>query len=368
MPPHRHLILTFLVSALLPMAQAAAEHDYRIEQVAGGLEHPWSLAFLPDGRMLVTERGGDLVLIDGADQSRVANMPAVHARGQGGLLDVIVDPDFSNNQLVYLSFSALAGDRPNTRVVRARLDGDALTGTVEIFTSNAEGVRSKHFGSRLAIDGNGHLFITHGDLGVRENAQDASNHAGSVIRINTDGSVPADNPFVGQNGIAPELFSTGNRNPQGMAINPATGVVWSHEHGPQGGDEINIIEAGKNYGWPVITYCVNYGFGTKIGDGITAKDGMEQPIYYWDPSIAPSGMMFYTGDQFPEWQGDLFIGALKYQLLVRLELDGDRIVSESRIVDGDIGRVRDVRQGPDGYIYLLNDQDDGGVYRLVPAG
>ncbi|HFD14843.1 MAG TPA: PQQ-dependent sugar dehydrogenase [Rhodospirillales bacterium] len=343
---------------------------FRLHLVTDGLERPWGLAFLPDGSMLVTERVGRLrrVAADGTlDPRPVGGLPEIWAEGQGGLLDVALDPDFATNRLVYFSYSALGEDGlPGTRVARGRLAGDRLEEVEVIFVSNGRTSTGRHFGSRLLFDREGYLYITSGDRGRRELAQDLRSHAGKVLRILPDGSVPPDNPFVGREDALPEIYTWGNRNPQGMALHPVTGEVWIHEHGPQGGDEINLLEPGANYGWPVITYGREYGTGLPIGEG-TAKEGMEQPLWYWVPSIAPSGMAFYTGDRLPGWTGDLFVGALRAQTLVRLEVTEDAVISEERLLEGRIGRIRDVREGPDGYLYLLNDATDGGIWRIEPA-
>ncbi len=343
--------------------------SFRYQILTDRLSHPWSLAFLPDGRMLVTERNGRLRLLDGQgrlDPKPIEGLPPIRQYGQGGLLDVAVDPDFSENHWLYFSYAEPGVGGYGTAVARGKLLGHRLEQVEVIFRMARKTDTRIHFGSRLVFDRQGDLFITLGERGDGMRAQDIDDHAGSVIRIHKDGRVPADNPFVGRADARPEIFSYGHRNLQGAALHPDTGRLWTHEHGPQGGDEINLPEAGKNYGWPVITYGVNYGSGTKIGEG-THKAGMQQPIYYWVPSIAPSGMAFYNGDRFKPWKGNLFVGSLKFQLLVRLELDGDRITHEERLLQDEFGRIRDVRQGPDGLIYLLTDEADGELIRLIPA-
>ena len=362
-----------LLPALVPPARAQAEksqeHAFRVVRIAEGLEHPWGLAFLPDGRMLVTERAGRLRVIGQngrLEAGAVSGLPAIAVTGQGGLLDVAVHPRFAENRLVYLSYAARGEGGVGTEVARGRLAGSRLEELQVVFRQQPKGRTGHHFGSRLVFDREGHLYITLGDRGEQERAQRPGDHAGSVIRVHDDGRVPADNPFVGRPGWKPEKYTLGNRNMQGAALHPETGRLWVHEHGPQGGDEINVIRPGANYGWPVITYGVNYGIGTKIGEG-TRKAGMEQPIYYWVPSIAPSGMAFYTGDAFPRWKGHLFVGALRDQMLVRLALDGEKIVKEERMLKGALGRIRDVRAGPDGYLYLLTDEPNGALVRLEPA-
>lgn len=341
---------------------------FRVVRVAGSLEHPWSLAFLPNGDMLVTERAGRLRLISGGKVRRqpIAGVPAVVASGQGGLLDVILDPGFAKNRLIYLSYAGRQRGGANTHVMRARYSAKGLTDQKVIFRAEPAANRGVHYGSRLAFGRDGMLYVTVGERGDPDRAQDLSSHNGSVIRIRPDGSVPPDNPFVGEADVRPEIYSYGHRNPQGLAVHPDTGAVWAQEHGPRGGDEVNLIRRGVNYGWPVITFGRAYS-GFSIGEG-THKTGMAQPMWKWVPSIAPSGMMFYSGTKFPGWRGNLFVGALKDELVARLEMKGGKIVSEERLLTGAIGRIRDLRQGPDGLVYLLNDESDGAVYRLEPAG
>ena len=366
-------VLALLATALLALPAAAQtiqseEHAFRLVELVRGLEQPWSLAFLPDGRMLVTEKAGRLRIVkDGKlDPQAVAGLPEVAVHGQGGLLDVALHPRFAENGLLYLSYAARGTDGVGTEVVRARLAGNRLENVQVIFRQSPKGNRGQHFGSRLVFDRAGFLYITLGDRGEMERAQRPDDHAGSVIRLHDDGRVPKDNPFAGKPGWKPEKFTLGHRNQQGAALHPQSGALWTHEHGPQGGDEVNVIRAGANYGWPVITYGVNYGSGTRIGEG-SAKPGMAQPIHTWVPSIAPSGMAFYTGDRFPKWRGDLFVGALKDQMLVRLKLDGEKVVREERLLQGALGRIRDVRAGPDGFLYLLTDESRGALVRLEPV-
>jgi len=351
------------------------EHEFRVVRIAEGLQNPWGLSFLPDGRMLVTERAGRLRIVnrDGrVEPQAVFGLPAITPHGQGGLMDVALHPRFADNRLVYISFAARDSSGVGTEVARGRLveakPGEGRLENVEIiFRQSPKGSTGRHFGSRLVFDAKGFLFITLGDRGEQERAQVPGDHAGSVIRLHDDGRVPADNPFVGKAGWKPEKYTLGNRNIQGAVLHPQSGQLWTHEHGPQGGDEINVIRAGVNYGWPVITYGVNYGLGTKIGEG-TAKPGMAQPLHYWVPSIAPSGMAFYTGERFPRWRNDLFIGSLKFGVLVRLRMEGEKVVKEERLLKGVLGRIRDVRSGPDGYLYLLTDESSGVIARLEPAG
>lgn len=368
--------LLFLCAALLALPTQAAQdaslvrseaHRFRVVTLLDGLENPWSIAFLPDGRWLITERPGRLRIAESGrlQPKAVTGLPAIHPHGQGGLLDIALHPDYARNGWIYLSYAAPGKAGGGTEVLRGRLMGDRLTDVRSIFRMQPKLNSSLHFGGRLVFDRAGNLFITLGDRGRMAAAQDLGNHLGSVIRVHDDGRIPKDNPFVGRAGAQPEIYSYGHRNVQGVARHPATGALWSHEHGPQGGDEINILRAGVNYGWPVITYGVNYGIGTAIGEG-TRKPGMAQPLYQWTPSIAPSGMAFYDATAFPRWRGNLFVGALKYQMLVRLTLDGERVVGEERLLEG-IGRIRDVRVGPDGLIYLLTDEADGRLLRLEPV-
>lgn len=363
-------LLVLLYGTPLSAEIYKSEHyDLRVTTVADGLDHPWGLAFLPDGRMLVTERNTGAIRIVGTNgdiSAPLAGTPAVYASGQGGMLDVAVDPSFNENHFIYFSFAEPGPGGAGTAVGRGRLDDDAALRNVEvIFRQQPKTGGGLHFGSRLVFAPDGRLFITVGERGERERAQDFNVNRGQVIRINPDGSIPADNPFVGTPGYRPETWSVGHRNPQGAALNPDSGRLWINEHGARGGDEINIPSAGKNYGWPVISFGTHYS-GAKIGVG-TYKAGMEQPIYYWDPSIAPSGMAFYSGDKFPKWRGNAFVGALKFQLLVRLTLDGERVIGEERLLAGMERRIRAVVNGPDGYLYLLVDHDPGQILRVAPA-
>lgn len=371
----RSIFAGMTLGLALTAAVAAAQdiqtekHQLKVVELVNGLEHPWSLAFLPDGRMLVTERPGRLRIIEEGRllSEPVTGLPPIVARGQGGLLDVVLHPKFAENSLVYLAYAGPGPGGMGTEVARGKLVGKRLDNLRIIFRQQPKTTARQHFGSRLVFDRAGYLYITLGDRGEMERAQKSGDHAGSVIRLHDDGRIPSDNPFVGKAGWKAEKYDLGHRNQQGAALHPQTGELWTHEHGPQGGDEINVIRPGVNYGWPVITFGVNYVIGTKIGEG-THKPGMAQPLHYWVPSIAPSGMAFYTGDKFPNWRGDLFIGALKDQMLVRLRLDGEKVVSEERMLQNTLGRIRDVRQGPDGFIYLLTDEDNGGLFRLEPAG
>ena len=339
----------------------------RVETVVSGLEHPWGIQFLPDGRILVTERPGRLRIVDkdGTLSEPLAGVPTVWAHGQGGLLDVAIDPRFADNRLVYLSFAEPGEDgTAGTAVVRGRL-GEGRLENVQVIYRQQPKVRSEnHFGSRLVWARDGTLFVTQGDrFNQRPLVQNLSNDIGKIIRINADGSIPRDNPFVGRQGARPEIWSYGHRNVQAAAIHPQTGQLWTVEHGAYGGDELNHPEAGKNYGWPVITYGIDYN-GSKIGEG-AVHPGMEQPVYYWDPVIAPSGMIFYTGDAFPQWKGSAFVGALR-GVLVRLAIENDRVAREERYLGDLHERIRDVQQGPDGFLYLITDEDNGKLLRVSP--
>jgi len=361
------LLLLLGVSPALAQTTRSDEHSFRVVKVVEGLQHPWSVAFLPDGRMLITERPGRLRTVTKGklDAAPVEGLPQVTPHGQGGLHDVVLHPRFSENNLIYFSYSARGDDGVGTELARGRFTDHRLENVQILFRQSPKGTRGQHFGGRIVFDRAGFVYLTLGDRGEMQRAQRPDDHAGSVIRLHDDGRVPQDNPFAGKPGWKPEKFTLGNRNMQGAALHPQTGMLWTHEHGPQGGDEVNVMRAGVNYGWPVITYGVNYGIGTKIGEG-TAKPGMAQPIHYWVPSIAPSGMAFYTGDRFPKWKGNLFVGALKDQMLVRLVLDGEKVVKEERLLRGVLGRIRDVRSGPDGFLYLLTDESSGVLARLEP--
>jgi glucose/arabinose dehydrogenase len=359
----------------------SVHHDFRVVTVVDGLEHPWSMAWLPNGDMLVTERPGRLRIVRGGMlvPDPITGVPEVRAQGQGGLLDVTLHPDFESNRLIYLSFSKPNedGSESTTAVVRGRLDDGALHDVEEIFEASMWSRSRGHYGSRFAWRDDGTLFISLGDRQQpprddleAHGAQDRSTHTGTIIRINVDGSVPADNPFVGQEGIEPEIWSWGHRSPQGMLVHPETGDLWETEHGPQGGDELNLIEPGLNYGWPVIGYGVNYRTGNAI-HASTHQEGMEQPKTFWVPSIATSGLMVYTGDQFPHWQGNMFSGGMRGQQLARIALDGQEVVAEETLMLG-YAQIRDVRQGPDGFIYLAikprDDSDTTPIVRLEPVG
>jgi glucose/arabinose dehydrogenase len=343
----------------------------RIVDVARGLVHPWGLAFLPDGRMLVTERPGRLRIINknGQPSAPLANVPNVLAEGQGGLLDVVLDPQFAQNQVIYLSYSEPgANGLAGTAVARARLTNSSLQDVKVIYRQQPKVVSGGHFGSRIVFRRDGTMFITQGDrFRYSDQAQDLASGIGKVVRINRDGTIPRDNPFLKRKGARPEIWSYGHRNVQSAALHPDTGALWTIEHGARGGDEVNHPEPGKNYGWPVISYGREYS-GRPIGKGLTAQKGMEQPVYYWDPVIAPSGMVFYTGDAYPGWKGSIFVGSLSPGGLVRLVLQNGRVVREERFL-GELGeRIREVEQGPDGLLYVLTDSPRGRIMRIEPRG
>jgi glucose/arabinose dehydrogenase len=356
----------------------SALHDYRVVTVVDGLVQPWSIAFLPNGDMLITERPGRLRIVRQGKllPQPVEGVPKVFVSSQGGLLEVMLHPNFASNRLVYLSYSKPGADdsQSTTALIRGRFENDRLTGVEEIFEAVARG--RNHFSGKIAFDRNGFLFLTLGDRQVPPEgnleahpAQDLSNHHGKIVRLHDDGRVPSDNPFVNRAGARPEIWSYGHRNAQGLAIHPETGDLWINEHGPQGGDELNRIQAGRNYGWPVVGFGVNYTTGLAIHSG-THREGMEQPAHVWVPSIGISGLLVYTGDRFPQWRGNMFAGGMVGQQLARLTLDGQRVIGRETLVP-QMGRIRDVRQGPDGYIYLVTDDREGGkptpIFRMEPV-
>lgn len=345
------------------------KHSFRIVPLLAGLENPWSIAFLPDGRMLVTERAGRLRLVSQdfkLDPKPIDGLPEVIANGQGGLFDVVLHPQHAQNGWIYWAYNAPGTGGWGTALARGKLQGQRMTEVQVLFSMQPKTRSAHHFGGRIVFDATGMVYLTLGDRGDKDRAQKLNDHAGSVIRLHDDGRVPNDNPFVQRAGALPEKWTLGHRNMQGAAINPQTGELWTHEHGPQGGDEVNVIRPGLNYGWPVVTYGVNYGLGTKIGEG-QSKPGMVQPLQVWVPSIAPSGMAFVSGSQFSQWRGSMLVGALRGQMLVRLTLEGDKVLSEERLFQGRPGRIRDVRMGPDGLVYLLTDDPQGALLRLEPA-
>lgn len=342
-----------------------------VETVAKGLEYPWGFEFLPDGRILVTEKPGRLRIIaaDGSLSKPAVGVPAVSDDGQGGLLDVALAPDYADSGVIYFSFSEPVDGKTRTALAKAKLllDGDAprLMNVTVLFRQEPALKPKHHYGSRIVFTGDGKLFLTMGDRGNGHLAQDLSTHVGKIVRLNLDGSVPEDNPFVGQKDARPEIWSYGHRNVQGAVLDEASQQLWTVEHGARGGDELNHPQAGKNYGWQVITYGIDYS-GRPIGDGITAKEGMEQPVYYWDPSYAPSGLLLYTGDLFPDWKGNLFVGTLAGMRLVRLKLEDGKVTGEGWLLQDQEERIRDVKQGPDGAIYVATDSDEGRILRLSP--
>ena len=368
----RFRALPLLLGSILwgAIPSGAAAQNFRVEAVTGKLESPWALAFLPEGRFLVTERPGRMRVLeaDGTVGPPLGGVPEVVARGQGGLLDVVLDTDFPRNRVLYFCFSEPGAGGNSTALARARLAADRsrLEEVRVIFSQKPKVASNAHFGCRIAEARDGTLFLTLGERYQRmQDAQKLDNHHGKVVRVKKDGGAASGNPFAGRPGTLPEIWSYGHRNPQGAALAP-DGALWIHEHGPQGGDEINLPQAGRNYGWPVITFGENYG-GGKIGEGLTAAPGMEQPLHYWVPSIAPSGMAFLTSDRYGgALKGSLFVGSLKFGYLARLELEAGKVVREHKLLEG-VGRVRDVRQGPDGLLYLLTDSAGGQLLRVLPS-
>ena len=335
------------------------------DTLAAGLDNPWGLAFLPDGRILVTERKGEIRVVQAGKlpNERIGGLPTVYSQGQGGLLDIRLHPDYARNGWLYLTYAKPGAGGASTALARAKLQGNQLTDWQELFEAQPFVNSGLHFGSRIAFDGKGYVFVSIGERGDAPNAQRLDNHYGKIIRLHDDGRVPTDNPFADQPGAKPEIWSYGHRNPQGMVYQPETGTLWAHEHGPKGGDEINVIAKGKNYGWPAITYGINYD-GTPISN-LTQQVGMEQPVHYWVPSIGPSGMTFVTGDRYPNWRGNLLVGALALRHLARVEVAGTRYVGEEKLFDG-LARVRQVVQGPDGYVYVVTE-GPGVVIKLIPV-
>lgn len=374
----RSFCLGFALLATLADAAAFAAPDpvtidsraerFVARTFASGLEYPWGLAFLPDGSMLVTERPGRLrhITIEGTVSAPLEGVPEVYAHRQGGLLDVAVHPDFASNGFVYLSYAGGNGRSAGTEVARARLEGEALVELEVIFRASPKTGGGLHYGSRLCFAPDGTLFVTLGERYTEmEKAQDPHNHLGTIVRLHDDGSIPPGNPFASGEHGTPEVFSYGHRNVQGIAVHPDTGAMWAHEHGPMGGDEINVLQAGANYGWPLVTFGRDYS-GATISER-TSAPGTEQPLLQWTPSIAPSGMAFYRGEAFPGWQGNLLVGSLKFMHLRRLVLEGDRVVEQEELLRPNRERIRDVRVGPDGLIYVLTDERDGRVIRLEPT-
>ncbi|SFZ93345.1 Glucose/arabinose dehydrogenase, beta-propeller fold [Flaviramulus basaltis] len=368
-----HSLLSFLFITFNACAQQAASEvkaeeptniDYTTELVVPDINIPWGMTFLPDGSMLITEKTGELIHFKDGKKTIIDGAPEVYVRGQGGLLDIKLHPEYEKTGWIYITFSSSEGDEDggNTALIRAKLNGNTLVEKQLLYKATPNTKKGQHFGSRIEFDDDGYLYFSAGERGERDiNPQDITRDGGKIYRLNDDGSIPTDNPFVNNKNAKPAIFSYGHRNPQGMAKNPYTGAIWVNEHGPQGGDEINIIEKGKNYGWPVISYGINYS-GTSFTD-ITEKEGMEQPLFYWVPSIAPSGMAFVTSNIYPNWKGNILVGSLKFSYLERLELKNNKVVKREKLLEG-LGRVRNVIQGPDGYIYVAIEGK--GIVKIVP--
>lgn len=348
-----------------PEAEAPST-EYGHEVIVDDMSTPWSFTFLPDESILITEKNGDLIHFKDGNKQKISGVPGVYNQGQGGLLEVALHPDYENNGWIYLTFASEdgEGDGGNTKLVRAKLNNNQLTEVEDLYKGTPNSTRGQHFGSRIVFDKEGYLYFTIGDRGNNEeNPQDLTRDGGKVYRLNDDGSIPEDNPFVGEEGVKEAIFSYGHRNPQGMMVNPETGEVWVNEHGPQGGDEINIIKKGANYGWPTVTYGIDYD-DSIISDQTSGPD-YEEPFFYWVPSIAPSGFVFVTSDKYPELKGNLLVGSLKFQYLEHLQLDGDSVTKREKLLEG-VGRLRDVREGPDGYIYAA--VEGTGIVKLLPEG
>ena len=338
--------------------------NYKLETVAADIANPWGMVWLPDGSMLVTEKSGTLYHIKNGSKTEIKNLPKIYSRGQGGLLDIALHPNYAKNGWIYMTFASDEGEGTggNTKLIRAKLLDGSLTQIESLYKATPNTTKGQHFGSRIAFDNDGYLYFSVGDRGDHfVNPQDIKRDGGKIYRLNDDGSIPKDNPFVGQAGAKEAVFTYGNRNPQGMAKNPITGEIWAHEHGPKGGDEINIIKKGANYGWPLVTYGIDYD-GTTISKE-SEKTGIEKPIYYWVPSIAPSGMTFVTSDKYPDWKGSLLVGSLKFEYLELLKLKGNEVTERQKIAPG-VGRVRNVAQGPDGYIYM--GVEGKGIVKIIP--
>ncbi len=356
-----------LVGAQERQTLTSAKASYRLAKLGDGLEQPWGMAFLPDARVLITERPGRLrIFADGKLDARpLTGVPAVQSSGQGGLLDVCLHPDFARNRVLYLSYSGPGNGGTATTVARAELADGGLRNVATVYEALPRTGGGLHFGSRIAFDRAGLMYVTAGERYQMKRAQDLKDLGGKIVRLRDDGSVPPDNPFVGRADARPEIFTWGHRNPQGLAMHPETGRMWSVEHGPRGGDELNLLKAGANYGWPLATHGIDYN-GSIISEH-KSRPGMEDPVRAWVPSISPCGLCFYTGDKFPGWKGSVFTGALSAYALFRIELDGERYRSEERLIDGRLPYIRDVRQGPDGLLYLVTHSDQGGLFRLEPA-
>jgi glucose/arabinose dehydrogenase len=369
-----HLVILFVLPFFFACAQHkkgkeeiainSQERTYSIESVVGGLSNPWGMTWLPDGSMLITEKSGELIHFKKGSKTTIQNVPEVYDRGQGGLLDIALDPRYSENGWIYITYASTegTGNGGNTKLIRCKLSGNSLTEIQTLYKASPNSTRGQHFGSRIEFDNEGYIYFSIGDRGERDtNPQDIARDGGKIYRLNNDGSIPDDNPFIHESKAKKAIYTYGNRNPQGMAKHPVTGEIWIHEHGPKGGDEINIVKKGANYGWPIISYGVNYS-GTKFTNE-TARPGMEQPVYYWVPSIAPCGMAFVTGDKYPDWKGTLLVGSLKFNYIELLRLEGDKVISREKIAE-DIGRVRNVKLSPDGYIYVAIEGE--GIVRILP--
>ena len=338
--------------------------NYTLENVVSNIEVPWGMTWLPDGSMLITEKSGILYQVKNGTKTEVKNMPKVYNRGQGGLLDIALHPDYAKNGWIYMTYASGEGEGEggNTKLIRAKLQEGSLTQMESLYKATPNTTKGQHFGSRIVFDNERFLYFSIGERGNnKENPQDITRDCGKIYRLNDDGSIPKDNPFVGQAGAKEAIYTFGNRNPQGMAKHPETGEIWAHEHGPKGGDEINIIKKGANYGWAIVTYGIDYD-GTTIST-LTEKPGIENPIYYWLPSIAPSGMAFVTSDRYPDWKGHLLVGSLKFQYLELVKLNGNTVIERQKIAT-DIGRVRNVAQGPDGFIYIA--VEGKGIFKIIP--
>jgi len=343
------------------------KHSFSIETVVDGLEYPWSMEFASDGKILITERPGRLRIFENGELSApVKGLPKIKSEGQGGLLDIALDADFINNKILFLSYTAGNFSGIGTEVSSAKLVNNQLRELKLLFKALPKSRGGRHFGSRLLLTNDNSLYITLGDRGEMKRAQNINDHAGSLIRIGKDGEIPNDNPFIKRSDAKKEIYTYGNRNIQGIALNPATHDIWTVEHGPQGGDELNLMKSGTNYGWPVITYGVNYGTGTQIGEG-THKDGMVQPVYYWIPSIATSSLLFYSGKKFPNWKENIFVSSLKFGQLARLVMTDNIVMIEERLINGAFGRIREIKEGPDGLLYILIDDANGKILKLKPV-
>lgn len=358
------LAVTFIGFTACAQDKNPINYNHDHEVVISGLNIPWGFVFLPDGSMLINEKEGKMIHFESGNKTEVQGLPEVYNRGQGGLMDIALHPNYNENGWIYFTYASSEGEDNggNTALIRAKLENNSLTNKELLYKATPNTTKGQHFGSRIVFDNDGYLYFTIGDRGNRdENPQDITRDGGKVYRLNDDGSIPADNPFVNELNAKKAIYSYGHRNPQGMVLHPETGQIWTHEHGPKGGDEINIIKKGSNYGWPIISYGINY-VGTKFTD-ITEKDGMEQPVHYWDPSIAPSGMAFIDSDIYPDWKGDLLVGSLKFQYMNKVVLKDGKVVKEERFLNG-LGRIRTINQGPDGYIYI--GIENIGIVKLLP--